>query len=478
MPHLPRLGLSGKLLGLTILFVMVAEILIYVPAIANYRERWLEDRLNRARSVALVLEAAPQDMVSPALTRELLQSVGAKTVAIKLGGARKLLAMADTPEQPSELVDLRETRFWTAIPEALGTLIAPKGRTIRVVGAADRGEFVEAVLEEKTLKAAMLNFSVNLLLVSLLISAITGVMLYLYLDRMIVRPVRNITGRMVSFRTDPEGERAHELSTRDDEIGIAERELSTLQHQLRGQLQSKARLAALGLAVSKTNHDLRNLLASAQLLSERLEDSSDPMVKRVAPKLLSTIERAVDYCRSVLAYGRAQEKTPERARVLVADVVDDAEEAVTLGRPSGIAWISAIERGLEVDADPDQLFRVLMNLTGNAVQALESKGQLDPLRDQIRISGRREGALVIIEVSDTGPGLSPKARQHLFEAFHGSTRPGGTGLGLVISHEIIRAHGGDIRYVDGTLGATFRITIPDRPVDLAAHAQERKRART
>lgn len=478
MPHLPRLGLSGKLLGLTILFVMVAEILIYVPAIANYRERWLEDRLNRARSVALVLEAAPQNMMSPALTRELLHSVGAKTVAIKLGGARKLLAMSDTPEQPSELVDLRETRFWTAIPEALGTLVAPPGRTIRVVGAADRGEFVEAVLEETTLKAAMLNFSVNLLLVSLLISALTGGMLYVYLDRMIVRPVRHITGRMVSFRTDPEGERVLELSTRDDEIGIAERELSTLQHQLRGQLQSKARLAALGLAVSKINHDLRNLLASAQLLSERLEDSSDPMVKRVAPKLLSTIERAVDYCRSVLAYGRAQEKTPERTRVLVAAVVDDAEEAVTLGRPTGISWISAIERGLEMDADPDQLFRVLMNLTENAVQALESKGELDPSRDQIRISGRREGGLVIIEVSDTGPGLSPKARQHLFEAFHGSTRPGGTGLGLVISHEIIRAHGGDIRYVDGTLGATFRITIPDQPLNLAAHAQERKRART
>jgi signal transduction histidine kinase len=283
---------------------------------------------------------------------------------------------------------------------------------------------------------------------------------------------------MTRFGADPEGEGIAAPSDRDDEIGIAERELATLQHQLRGQLQSKARLAALGLAVSKINHDLRNLLASAQLLSERLEDSTDPMVKRVAPKLLSTIERAVDYCRSVLAYGRAQEKPPERMQVLVEDVVDDAEEAVTLGRPGRIAWISAIERGLTVDADPDQLFRVLMNLTGNAVQALESKGDLDPARDQIRISGRREGSLVIIEVSDTGPGLSEKAREHLFEAFHGSTRPGGTGLGLVISHEIIRAHGGEIRLVEGTLGATFRIAIPDRPLDLAAHARERKRART
>ena len=77
--------------------------------------------------------------------------------------------------------------------------------------------------------------------------------------------------------------------------------------------------------------------------------------------------------------------------------------------------------------------------------------------------------MVVIEVSDTGPGFSEKARAHLFEAFQGSTRAGGTGLGLAIAAELVRAHGGEIRLVEGTIGATLRLTIPDRAVDLAAH---------
>jgi signal transduction histidine kinase len=138
--------------------------------------------------------------------------------------------------------------------------------------------------------------------------------------------------------------------------------------------------------------------------------------------------------------------------------------------------VVAIERGLIVDADHDQLLRVLLNLTRNAAQALETRAPNDPLRDQIRITGRREGAVVVIEVSDTGPGFPDKAKEHLFEAFQGSTRTGGTGLGLVIAAELVRAHGGEIRLVEGTIGATFRITIPDRAVELDAHRNARARA--
>jgi signal transduction histidine kinase len=79
-------------------------------------------------------------------------------------------------------------------------------------------------------------------------------------------------------------------------------------------------------------------------------------------------------------------------------------------------------------------------------------------------------------VSDTGPGISEQARAHLFDAFQGSTRTGGTGLGLAIAAELVRAHGGEIRLVEGTIGATFRLTIPDRAVELTAHRSERARA--
>ena len=125
-----------------------------------------------------------------------------------------------------------------------------------------------------------------------------------------------------------------------------------------------------------------------------------------------------------------------------------------------------------VDADHDQLLRVLLNLTRNAAQALEGRAPNEPTRDQVRVTGRREGAVVMIEVSDTGPGLSARARAHLFEPFQASTRTGGTGLGLAIAAELVRAHDGEIKLVDGTIGATFRIIIPDRAVDLQTWRKE------
>jgi len=264
-------------------------------------------------------------------------------------------------------------------------------------------------------------------------------------------------------------------SGRRDEIGIAQRELAEMQRDLASMLQQKSRLAALGLAVSKINHDLRNLLTSAQLFSEGLTSLPDPRVQRFAPKLMRALERAIAFCESTLSYGRAQEPPPDRKSVGVEALVEDVRETLGLSE-SQFGWIVAIERGLIVDADPDQLLRVLLNLARNAVQALETRAPNDPARDQVRITGRREGAVVVIEVSDTGPGFPAKAREHLFEPFQSSARSGGTGLGLVIAAELIRAHGGEIKLIEGTIGTTFRLVIPDRTLKLDAHRSARARA--
>jgi hypothetical protein len=226
--------------------------------------------------------------------------------------------------------------------------------------------------------------------------------------------------------------------------------------------------------VSKINHDLRNLLASAQLFSDRLATIPDPGVQRFAPKLMHALERAIAFCQSTLSYGGLQEPPPDRREIMLEPLVEEVHETLGLGADGPIRWISAVERGLTVEADYDQLFRILLNLSRNAVQAMESQAResradRDPGRDQIRVTGRREGSVVVIEVSDTGPGFSQKASAHLFEAFQGSTRTGGTGLGLAIAAELVRAHGGEIRLVEGTIGATLRLTIPDRAVELAAH---------
>lgn len=465
----PRFGLSGKLLVLTILFVMIAEVLIYVPSIANFRLSWLRDRLAAAHTAALVLDATPSGVVPENLARQILDSIGAKAVAVKLGNQRRLLALSEGIPTPRQDVDMRSVTALRAMADAFEVLLFSQGTdTIRVLGDAPRGgEFIEVVIEEEPLRQAMLRFSGNILILSLIISAITAALVYLALHYLFVRPMRRMTFNMMAFRQEPENPaRVVVASGRRDELGIAERELAAMQRDIASMLQQKNRLAALGLAVSKINHDLRNLLSSAQLFSDQLSSLPDPRVQRFAPKLMRALERAIAFCESTLSYGRAQEPPPERRSVALEPLVEEVRETLGLAVDGRIRWISAIERGLQVDADPDQLFRVLLNLVRNAVQILESRAPNDPARDQIRIIGRREGAVVVIEVSDTGPGVSEKARTHLFEAFQGSTRTGGTGLGLAIAAELVRAHGGEIRLVDGTIGATFRITIPDRAIEL------------
>ncbi|MBS9477073.1 sensor histidine kinase [Ancylobacter radicis] len=477
---IPRhLGLSGKLLAFTLAFVLLAEVLIIVPAVASFRVNWLSDRLAAARTAALVLDAAPDGMIPPQLTRELLGSVGAITVALKRDDTRRLLASSEMPPEVDLHVDLRDVDPLQAVSEAFDTLAASDGRIIRVVGNPPRGDgFVEIVLDETPLRKAMMRFTRNILLVSLVIAALTGALVYLGLAWMFVRPMRRLTQRMIAFRENP----AVPVPVlgppeRMDEIGLAEREFVVMQQQIGETLQQKSHLAALGLAVSKINHDLRNLLASVQLISDRLADIQDPAVQRFAPKLEAALDRAIAYCQHTLAYGRAQEPPPERRMVPLGPLVAEVRDTLGLGgtgeEAPSIGWVASIERGMKVDADPDQLFRVLLNLSRNAMEALSARAPNDPIRDQIRITGRREGTIAIIEVADTGPGVPERARAHLFEAFQGSARRGGTGLGLAIAAELMQAHGGGVQLVPGTIGATFQLRVPDRPVDLDAHRAAR-----
>jgi hypothetical protein len=474
----PRFGLSGKLLLLTVLFVMAAEIFIYVPSIANFRLNWLTDRLAAAHTAALVLDAAPSGMVPESLARQILGSVGARAVAMKMGTQRRLLAASNMPPKVDHDIDMRSVSWFAAITDAFETLFDAEGDVMRVVGPAPMGgDFLEIVIDEAPLRKAMLRFSANILLLSLVISGITATLVFFALHYLMVRPMRRITNNIMAFRADPENpDRVIVSSGRADEVGTTENELAAMQRDLASMLHQKNRLAALGLAVSKINHDLRNLLASAQLFSDQLSSLPDPKVQRFAPKLMRALERAIAFCQSTLSYGAAQEAPPDRKPIALEPLLEEVHETLGLGLDIPIRWIVALERGLTVEADRDQLFRILVNVTRNAVQALEARGTRDPARDQIRITGRREGSVAVIEISDTGPGVSGRARAHLFEAFQGSTRAGGSGLGLAIADELVRAHGGDIRLVDGTIGATFRISIPDRAVKLEPQSGARARA--
>ena len=479
----PRgMGLSAKLLVLTILFVMLSEVLIFVPSMANFRVTWLNDKLNQARLAANVFEAAPDAMVPPDLQREILDSIGALTLALKRGDRRQFLAISDMPAKVDKDIDLRAPGAVDSIMAAFDTLAAPTGRVLRLMGDTNKsGAMVEAVIAEGPLRKAMIGYATNILSLSILISVFTAALVYLSLNSLLVRPMRRLTGKMVAFSGNPEDAR-HIIhpSRRRDEVGIAERELEAMQRQIAGTLQQKNHLAALGLAVSKINHDLRNLLSAAQLIGDRVGAIKDPAVQRFAPRLVATLDRAIEFCTNTLRYGRAQEAPPERSRFALRELAAEAGETLLIDGSDGIAFVNAVDTGLQVDADRDQLFRVLMNLARNARQALATRGDIDEKTDYIRIDARRDGTTVTVAVSDTGPGVPPAARAKLFQAFAGSARPGGTGLGLAIAAELVRAHGGELHLVESAMGAVFEFTIPDRIPDIAsarkAGAKENGRA--
>jgi signal transduction histidine kinase len=242
-----------------------------------------------------------------------------------------------------------------------------------------------------------------------------------------------------------------------------------MQTELATMLQQKNHLAALGLAVSKVSHDLRNMLTSAQLISDRLSNVEDPTVKRFAPKLIGSLDRAIEFLSQTLKFGRAQELPPRRERLGLGGLVDEVIEAAVVQEPSRIRIFNNVPPGILIDADREQLIRVLTNLMRNAIQAIESSQaeRRDGPDGEITLWARREGSVTVIEVRDNGPGIPNQMRDRLFQAFQSAARQGGTGLGLAIAAELIRAHGGDIQLQSSTeVGTCFVIAIPDQVTQL------------
>jgi signal transduction histidine kinase len=458
-------GLSAKLLLLTILFVMLAEVLVFVPSVSNFRRQWLMERLAAAQIASLAAEAAPGGQLPSTLRDELLERAKVKAIAVKRADARVLVIEMDMPAEIDASYDLRNASWPALISDALMVYVAPDDRVIRVVGepGMSEGEVIDVVMGEAPLKAAMIRYGLDILGLSILISIITATLVYLTLDALLVKPMTKLTWNIVRFSQRPEDPtRIIAPSSRRDEIGTAERELSAMQKELAETLSQRSRLAALGLAVSKISHDLRNMLSSAQLLSDRLIAVKDPTVQRLVPKLIASLDRAIRLCAHTLDYGQAQETPPKRKRFPLSPLVAEIGDSLGLPRQR-TDWLVEVDAGLEVDADRDQLYRVLSNLCRNAVQALESEGEV---MGEIRVGARREGSVTVIEVADSGPGVPEKARAHLFEAFQSVARKGGSGLGLAIAHELVQAHGGQIALVKNEGGATFRVTIPEVVVEL------------
>lgn len=452
-------SLPGQLLMVTLGMIAVGVALVYFPAAADFRHQWMSDRAEAAHLAALAADVAPGGALGEAEVRALLMGADAVAVSRVRGGMNELVLYSGPISADLVESDLRTAGFLTHIRDTVEALFAPPGRLLRIraepMGAP--GETIDVIVREDPLREALHAFSRRLLLYATLGAVLIGAVIYAALFHLFVRPMRRLAAAMTRFRTDP-GDPARAIRPSGDrtEIGQAEAELARMQADIRHALHQRERLAALGGAVAKINHDLRNVLASAQLVSDRLASEDDERVRRMGERLVRAVDRGIRLCEATLEYGRAEETPPVRrpvpARALLDEVVADAGLSA-----SGARWRNDIDPGLVLDADPDQVHRIFLNLCRNALQVMQE--QRAPRR--LSAAARVGDGMATIEIRDTGPGLPAKARDRLFQAFSGSARKGGTGLGLSIARELARAHGGDVELVDsGEAGTVFAVRLP------------------
>ncbi|GGX68621.1 ATPase [Tateyamaria omphalii] len=452
-------SLSGRFLILTTIFVMLAEILIFVPSIARFREEYLQNRLERAQIASLALLA--DDMIDSDLEEELLRNAGVFNVVLRRDEVRQLMLASPMPQPIDDTFDLRDGTAPVLIRDAMMRILEPENEVIRVIGAPTReaGLLIEVTMETAPLRASMIDYGIRILVLSAVISIVTAGLLFVAVRAILVKPIRGVVGHMQRYAAAPED--ARRIITPNagvTELREAEEALRSLQTELISALRQKDRLAQLGSAVSKISHDLRNILTSAQLFTDRIEASEDPLVRRMAPKLVNSMTRAVHLCESTLAFGKAEEPSPTLMIFTLDDLVEDVldSERLAVG-DHDVSLSENIPPLFSLRADPEQLFRVVSNLVRNARQAIIATGK----PAEINVSAYEDADNWWIEIADTGPGLPAKAQEHLFQPFQGGVAKGGTGLGLAIAQELVRGHGGALELDrTGPKGTVFSIRLP------------------
>jgi signal transduction histidine kinase len=457
-------GLSARLLLATLLVVVLANAIIVPVLLANRQRDWLSEKV-AAGELASFVVSVPEGKVTQQVKQQILKTAGLVAVGVQADGVWRSVLAPAKQRKADYRIDLRQQDLLSQMSGSLDTLFGGGDRLVQVVDRPHylSGEQVEIVVPDNQLQSILVDNARELLLGTILTSVMAGALVYLFLTFFLIRPIQRITRSMERFRADPDNPGAHlPPSGRHDEIGRAELELDRMQFDLRAALASRARLAALGEAVAKINHEMRNMLTSAQLASERLATSGDPVVARTLPRLERALERAVTLAANVLTFGRSEEPPPAPRPVPLRAALETAAEDAHLA-DERVRLATTIAEGAQVLADPDQLHRILVNLMRNAREAIDGapeKNGVGAVSASLSVS---DGASVI-RLADDGPGLPERAQANLFQPFAGSTRRGGAGLGLAISRELAQAHGGDLVLVQtGPAGTVFDLRLPGAP---------------
>jgi signal transduction histidine kinase len=460
------------MLWLTIGIVLTTEALAFAPGVARERQRWIADKFAQADLAILLVSGSPGGEVDAQTREALLRRAGVNEIHLIDSGKQLVGVGPQTPPGDLAKIDLRRESWFAGVARALATLTSDG---TGVMSIADQSPFtvgtaLELVVPETGLKETLWRFTVYYAVLSLLIASINGAMVYFALVFFLVAPMRRITHSIRAFRSDPE--RVRPLDPRgvtmlpDDEMAFASREIAAMQSALSMVLGRNARLVSVGTSVAKIGHDLRNVLAPALLMSERLETHPDPTVRRAGEVIMGSVERASELVGQTLKFVRESPAPLAAVRFPLAPLVEEAFS--TVGVSTGCRMRHEVGQDLHVNADPNQILRVLVNLIRNAAEA----GSHNLI---VRLAGeayaRPAASQVAIDVVDDGDGLPVSVRETLFRPFTRSTKPGGSGLGLAIAHDLIHANNGEMTLeYSGPGGTLFRLTLPTDPIQVSERA--------
>ena len=462
--HGKHLGLTGRIVLLTVIPALIIVLVLYfVFSITMIQAHQFRFRyIAKAMHIARIVNEAPNNFIAPDIQSDLLDLANFKAVIVNDGKSRIVLTQSDKFLNISEVLDLRTANWSSRVLSAIQTLAFKKSEVIKVIGAVPNAESVEVILDRKFIRLAMLRYTRQFVQLMFVILALVSIGGYVTLRFILVRPLQRMTQNMASFGHRPEDvSLIWQPSERVDEIGLAEHALADMETSLSAELHQKRRMAELGQSVSKINHELRNLLTSAYLISEQMEQAKDSTMQRALPRLGETLDRAIAFCEATLAYGRVQEPSPKKETVRLNDMMDDLRDLAEKNGRIFVQFESDIPDKLTVEADRDQLSRAFANIVRNAVQAFlaGNDGQHDTV-PKIRFSANEDDGNICVVIEDNGPGLPEKIKKDPFTAFHGTTKAGGSGLGLAISAELVQLQGGFLTYEDTQKGTRFHFTFP------------------
>ena len=464
---LQSFGLAARVLAVTIGFVFLAMGLFYVSRLTAHREMWLHSKISGVETTVEAFGLAGPTPPPQDLAQKILHSVDVKWLAVATPSGRREFVIAGGPPVGAELITADDSSFFESLAATFRTLFAEPHRVVKLSAPAQANQpAIEFAFDETPLIQSLWRVSGNFLAIALMIAAVVSCVLWAALWRMVLEPVRRLTSNIIAFGESPQdASRVIEPSGRGNEIGRAEAALAIMQRSLAHELAQRKRLAELGMAVARINHDLRNILSAAQLISDRLATIPDPLAQRLAPRLVATLDRAIQFCQSTLTYGASRELPPSRRAFDLSKLVREVVETGKAEHDAAIDYNIDIPPRFCVYADPDHVLRVLDNLSRNAAQALMAKGATEGRPKAIRFAAIRTDGLALIEISDTGPGFPLDQNERIFEPFHKSTSEVGAGLGLAIAADLVTRNGGAITLAptkadDFYCGARFLIKLP------------------